>query len=80
MLASSGYVSSIDSQLCTLCGICVIACPFDALVMDNEIVSTTWEKCLGCGVCTGLCPEGVIQLVRDERKGIPLDVRLMTHA
>jgi NAD-dependent dihydropyrimidine dehydrogenase PreA subunit len=80
MLASSGYVSSIDSQLCTLCGICVIACPFDALVMDNKIVSTTWEKCLGCGVCTGLCPEGVIQLVRDERKGIPLDVRLMTHA
>jgi ferredoxin len=31
--------------------------------------------CLGCGACEALCPQGIITLVRDEAKGIPLDVR-----
>jgi NAD-dependent dihydropyrimidine dehydrogenase PreA subunit len=34
-----------------------------------------WEKCMGCGVCEGHCDTGAIVLVRDERKGVPLDVR-----
>ena len=77
MLASSGFVSSVDQELCTLCGTCVEACPFNALVLDQQTLITTWEKCMGCGVCVGQCPEDAIQLVRDERKGLPLDVRLL---
>jgi ferredoxin len=76
MMASSGYVSQVDEKRCTSCGVCVEACPFGALSMD-EIAVVSWEKCLGCGVCTGQCPTGAITLVRDERKGVPLDVRLL---
>jgi ferredoxin len=75
-LASSGYVAQVDGSLCTACGTCVEACPFGALSLD-EIVSVNWDKCMGCGVCTGQCPTHSLALVRDERKGVPLDVRLL---
>ena len=76
MMASSGYVVKIDEQRCSSCGTCVEACPFNALLIDN-ISTLNWEKCMGCGVCTSQCPSEAITLIRDERKGTPLDVRLM---
>jgi formate hydrogenlyase subunit 6/NADH:ubiquinone oxidoreductase subunit I len=36
-----------------------------------------WEKCLGCGACEVKCTNQAIRMVRDERKGIPLDVRAL---
>jgi heterodisulfide reductase subunit A-like polyferredoxin len=77
LIASSGYVSQVDEKLCTSCGVCVEACPFGALTMDGG-AKVIWEKCLGCGVCTGQCPTEAIALIRDERKGVPMDVRLLT--
>ena len=38
-----------------------------------------WETFMGCGVCVGRCPSEAMTLVRDERKGIPLDVRLLAQ-
>jgi Pyruvate/2-oxoacid:ferredoxin oxidoreductase delta subunit len=38
------------------------------------------NACMGCGVCEGQCSQHAITLVRDERKGIPLDVRAMVNA
>ena len=77
MMASSGYVSQVDERLCTSCGVCVKACPFGALLMDGDVM-VSWEKCMGCGVCTGQCPTEAIALIRDERKGIPMDVRQLS--
>ena len=74
MLASSGYVAALDAAACSLCGNCAEACPFDALSMHDEGVTLNWALCLGCGVCGVKCPSEAIQLVRDERKGVPLDV------
>jgi NAD-dependent dihydropyrimidine dehydrogenase PreA subunit len=44
----------------------------------NGRATVNWEKCMGCGVCTGQCPTEAIVLIRDERKGIPMDVRLLS--
>jgi ferredoxin len=33
---------------------------------------------MGCGVCVGQCKTDAASLIRDERKGLPLDVRLMS--
>lgn len=73
-LASSVYVASIDGETCTACGACVEGCPFDALSWQDQGVSRNWGRCLGCGACEALCPAGAARLVRDERKGAPLDL------
>lgn len=77
MVTSSGYVAEVDSARCDQCGDCVEACPFGAMEMTDGQVERKWESCMGCGVCEVKCPQGAVALVRDEKKGIPLDVRAM---
>jgi ferredoxin len=76
VMASSGYVAQVDAGACTSCGACVEACPFRALSMD-DVASVNRERCMGCGVCTSQCQADGVALVRDEAKGIPLDVRVL---
>jgi ferredoxin len=76
MVASSGYVVKVDEMSCNACGACKTACPFGAIEM-NGVASVKRDKCMGCGVCTSQCSSGAMALVRDERKGIPLDVRAL---
>ena len=77
MVASSGYVAEIDQNLCDACEACVDLCPFGALSVKDTTVARDWELCMGCGVCVEKCPPQAISLVRDEMKGVPLDVRVM---
>jgi Pyruvate/2-oxoacid:ferredoxin oxidoreductase delta subunit len=78
MIASSGYVAQVDEALCMACGTCEKACPFIA-VQVNDAAVVNWENCMGCGACISQCPNQAISLARDERKGEPLDVRLLSH-
>ncbi len=77
MMASSGYVAQVDAGLCAECGDCVEACPFLAISKNGEGVKRDWGRCMGCGVCEVKCSTGAVSLVRDERKGVPLDVRAL---
>jgi Pyruvate/2-oxoacid:ferredoxin oxidoreductase delta subunit len=77
IVASSGYVAQIDMDLCALCDDCVDACPFLAITKSDGTIFHNWERCLGCGVCEVKCATGAISMVRDERKGLPLDVRML---
>ena len=77
MMAASGYVTELDRDLCNQCGACLDACPFDALSLQDVGVERSWPLCMGCGVCVEKCPTQAISLVRDEKKGIPLDVRAL---
>ena len=79
MMASSGYVVSSNKELCDACGTCIDLCAFDALSLNKEHILIDWEKCMGCGVCTDKCPNQGLSLVRDEKKGVPLDVELLTN-
>lgn len=77
MMISSGYVAQIDNDICTACGTCIDMCPFSALTENETGAAVDWELCMGCEVCIEQCPYEAISLVRDEKKGIPLDVRLL---
>ena len=74
MLASSGYVSQIDEDLCLSCGECTSYCQFNALEVVDGVNHVLYEKCMGCGVCISKCDQGALSLVRDEAKGIPLEI------
>lgn len=76
-LAPSGYVAQVDASQCEACGKCGNACPFGAIRTDKTSV-VQWEKCMGCGVCVSQCASKAMSLVRDGKKGVPFDVRLMT--
>ena len=74
-IAPSGYSVRVDQEACISCGTCARACAFDACRISGDGVSTyDIEACLGCGVCAGRCPAGARSMVRDEAKGVPLDL------
>jgi Pyruvate/2-oxoacid:ferredoxin oxidoreductase delta subunit len=73
-MISSGYSVKVDTEACTSCGKCVDVCAFDACRKSDGGTVYDWEACLGCGVCIAGCPSGARTLVRDSRKGDPLDV------
>ena len=40
---------------------CVVACPFDAIVMgDDDLPKIDRKKCTACGKCIEICPKGVL--------------------
>ena len=77
MMAASGYVAEVDADRCAACGVCVEACPFLALSLNESSAALDWEKCMGCGVCVDKCPNEAMSLVRDDAKGVPMDVRVL---
>ncbi len=77
MMTSSGYVAEVNPDLCNLCEACVDACPFQALSTNEKGLERNWEACMGCGVCVEKCPLEAMSLVREEKKGVPLDVRAL---
>lgn len=78
VIVPSGYVALVDEENCDACATCEDACPFGAITMDEAAV-IDWETCMGCEVCVGQCPNEAISLKRNEKRGTPLDVRLMSH-
>jgi NAD-dependent dihydropyrimidine dehydrogenase PreA subunit len=74
MLASSGYVSETNHDLCIGCGICSDFCQFDAIRIIDGLSNVDFEKCMGCGICESKCEQEAITLKRDPAKGEPLDI------
>ena len=56
----------IASDRCKSCGLCVVACPKDALSIRSESNSSGYkyiqvdeEKCVACAICAIACPDYV---------------------
>jgi Pyruvate/2-oxoacid:ferredoxin oxidoreductase delta subunit len=74
MLASSGYVSEVNQELCIGCETCKDFCQFEAIQMDDGLASVDFDKCMGCGVCSAKCEQGAISIRLEPAKGVPLDI------
>ena len=74
MLASSGYVSQVDPELCAGCSDCTEYCQFGAITVVSSCAIIDQDICMGCGVCVELCPNGAVSLVRDSSRGEPLEI------
>ncbi|MGA9760988.1 MAG: CoB--CoM heterodisulfide reductase iron-sulfur subunit A family protein [Gaiellaceae bacterium] len=59
-------VAIVDPELCTWCGKCAEACPFDAIQQTSlngkQVAGIEAAGCKGCGGCTPVCPEDAIDL------------------
>jgi ferredoxin len=80
MLASSGYVATVDTARCLACGTCAKFCQFEAITYVDGRKIVTAEQCLGCGVCVPKCPRAAIHLRRDSARGTPLEIEDLAAA
>lgn len=53
----------VEVTRCTGCGICVGACPVEAIALADGKAHIDEELCTGCGACVSACPEDAIQPV-----------------
>ena len=79
MLASSGYVATIDTELCIGCESCADYYQFGALEMADYAMRVDVAACMGCGVCIPKCDQDAISLVREPDKGEPLELFSLIH-
>ncbi|MFZ5916874.1 MAG: FAD-dependent oxidoreductase [Chloroflexota bacterium] len=54
---------AVNPRLCSFCGLCVEACPYNARVLDYDerVAQVLTDLCQGCGVCAMVCPNKATQ-------------------
>ena len=60
-----GTIVQIDEDLCSVCGVCVSLCKYEALKIVNigkneKKIEVDKIECRGCGLCLSACPSGAI--------------------
>ena len=47
---------TVNTEVCTRCGLCVADCPTGLLVMTEDGPKTGKGGCISCGHCVAVCP------------------------
>ena len=50
---------------CVGCGLCIEACPFAALALEDDLARVDLPKCNLCGACVDACEYGAIELEKE---------------
>ena len=62
----------VNKELCKECRLCLGVCPFNLLVMSEEVNSKGFHystqpdssKCTGCKMCAIMCPDTAISVYK----------------
>jgi heterodisulfide reductase subunit A len=67
-------VSRVIPELCSTCHTCLTACPYGAIVIDQDhdppVAFVQEAKCHGCGTCAAACPSSAIIMLHSTDKQI----------
>ena len=55
----------VIKEKCKGCSLCVKACPFNAITMENKL-AVIGDACTACNACIAKCPFGAIEKTADE--------------
>ena len=60
-----GTIVKVDEDLCSVCGVCISLCKYEALSIkeegkDQEKIVVDKVECRGCGLCVSACPSGAV--------------------
>jgi len=61
----------VNKDQCISCSACVSACPFGAIIMQDDKAEIT-DACTACGACVDTCPVGAI-IREEETKQVAMD-------
>lgn len=63
-------------MFCAQCGLCIGACPLNAIKRDLKTgaIIVDEEKCTGCGQCVHVCPYGVATIDPASKKASICDL------
>ncbi len=53
--------ATINEDLCTGCGDCIIVCPARAITIEDGKAKVN-DECMECGICVSECPVEAIDL------------------
>ena len=77
---ASRLVSYVNERRCSLCELCIAACPYQARVKDEESrkIVVREAMCQGCGACAMVCPNSAAKLrgYRDDQMFSMVDALL----
>ena len=52
--------AQVDTEKCTGCGLCVDACPVEAIKLDDDKAKVDEDLCVDCGTCVDECPNDAL--------------------
>lgn len=75
-IVTSNWLMQVDEDKCKGCGLCVEACPVNAIALSEPAEDMPKKRhavcdddvCLGCGVCYSACKTGAIQMTPREKR------------
>jgi len=71
---TTNFLPEVEAGRCTGCGLCMEACPVNAISLDDGTAVVDNDVCLGCGVCVRACHTGALTLkARDKRVITPVN-------
>ena len=56
----------IEAEKCDGCKSCSLACPMEAMVIEERKAVNCVHNCILCGVCISKCPEKAIRYGRKD--------------
>lgn len=57
-------IANIDENRCIGCGVCLEACPFDAIIGAlGQMHTVIVNECIGCKLCVNPCPVDCISMI-----------------